>query len=480
MKIKLSSGKFWFSALLCLLIAAVFLLNILAVKLEQRFSLVGDLTGNSAYKVGPETETVLASLDKDIQINVLAEETSFTGDSYLVQACRMIKEYAAKSPRIRLEFVDYVLEPTFASQYPDLVLEKGNILVTCGDNTEQIKLSELFNYERNAEGNVVIASSRAEEVITSALLSVTSDIKIKAAILKGNGVADKNEFKTLLSENGFTAEDVNLATDTLDASFDVAILLAPQKDLSETAIKQIDAFLYNSGEYGKMLIYTADVTQDTLPLTEGYIKEWGVAVGDGAVFETKEDRTFQSQPFYPVADFADDTYSKLLIDDSAPMLMPLSRPLQTLFDVRDRHRTSVLLMFGESTGVKPSQAENFKPDQATQHGPMPAMVLATKKLDSTDGTSFKQSHLLVCASTEMLDPFSIQNTSLANGEYLVKLINHTFGKEQSVAIVPKSLSGDVLTVNTQQKNTIGLIFSVVIPVCVLAAGIVIWAVRRHK
>jgi ABC-type uncharacterized transport system involved in gliding motility auxiliary subunit len=213
---------------------------------------------------------------------------------------------------------------------------------------------------------------------------------------------------------------------------------------------------------------------------EAYLREWGVAIGDGAVFETKEERTYQSQPFYPVADFSDDTYSALLVDNSAPMLMPLSRPLDTLFEVRDKQYTSNLLMFAESTGVKPSDAVDFSPDQATQRGPMPALVMASRRIKSTDGTETKESSILVSASTEMLDAFSIQNTSLANSEYIVKLLNNTFGKEESVAIVPKSLAGDILTVNTSQKNTIGLIFSVIIPVCILAVGIMVFAVRRHK
>lgn len=479
-EMRINSTKILYAVLICLMIIAVFLLNVVAVKLEKRFSLIGDLTGNTAYKIGTETATVLQMLDKDVSIYVLAEETSFTGDSYLVQANRMIKEYPANSSRVSLEYVDFMREPTFISRYPDLALEQGNILVTCGDNTEQIKLSKLFNYERNEKGNVVIASSRAEEELTSAILNVTSDIKINIAILIGNNSADKSEFTALLSENGFFVTDVNIATESLNSSYDVAILMSPQKDLSEFAIKQIDEFLYNGGEYGKMLVYTADVTQDVLPAMEAYLREWGVAIGDGAVYETKEERTFQSQPFYPVADFADETYSALLLDASAPMLMPLSRPLQTLFEVRDKQYTSNLLMFAETTGVKPSDAVDFSPSQATQRGPMPAMVLASRRIKSADGTQTKESSILVSASTEMLDAFSIQNTSLANSEYIVKLLNNTFGKQESVAIVPKSLAGNRLTVNTAQKNAIGLILSVIAPLCILAVGIVVFVVRRHK
>jgi hypothetical protein len=473
-------GKVLFTSVILLLILAVFLLNIVAIQLENRFSLVGDLTANDAYKIGPGTEKVLQSINKDVHIFVLSEETSFTGDPYLIQANRIIKAYPAKSNRVSLAYIDYVLDPTFVSQYPELVLGKGDILVTSGDNTAQIKLPEMFNYERNAAGDVMIVSSRAEDELTSAILSVLSDDKIHVAVLKGNGVANKEDFNILLTKNGFILQDVMIATDALDDSYDIAMLLAPQIDLSELAINKIDKFLYNDGAYGKMLLYTADVTQDALPLTEAYLKEWGIRIGDGAVFETKVERTYQSQPFYPIVDYADKKYSDLLIDSSVPMMMPLSRPMETLFDVRDRQFTQDLLTFGATAGVRPSNVVAFDVDNAVSWGGNPALVLASKKIARTDGTGYIQSDILVSASSEMLEALTIGNTSLANSEYLIKLLRESFGITQSVAIVPKSLAGDVLTMNTRQKNIIAWMFVGMIPLCILAAGITVFTMRRYK
>lgn len=469
-----------FTSAILLLILSVFLLNIVAIQLEKRYALVGDLTANTAYKVGPETSMVLQSLTKDVHIYVLSEETSFTGDAYLVQANLMMKTYPTKSNRVTLSYIDYVLDPTFVSQYPELVIEKGDILVTSGNNTEQIKLSEMFNYERNAAGNVMIVSSRAEEVLTSAILGVMSDDKIQVALLKGNGVANKNDFNTLLTKNGFILQDVTIATDPLDESYDIAMLLAPQVDLSESAISKIDEFLYNDGAYGKMLIYTADVTQEPLPLTEAYLKEWGLQIGDGAVFETKADRTYQSQPFYPVVDHGDNDYSDLLLDPSIPLIMPLARPMQALFKVRDKHFTKNLLIFGSTAGVRPSNAVDFDVDDGVSWGGNPGLVLASKKIAKTDGTGYKQSHILVSASSEMLEAFTIGNTSLGNSEYIIKLLNDSFGKTQSIAIVPKSLAGDILTMNTRQKNIMAWTMVGVIPMCILVVGIAVFAMRRYE
>lgn len=479
-KNNINVGKLLFAILICFMVISTLLLNILVIKLETRFSLVVDLTANSAYKIGSETQAVLKALNKDIKISVLSEESGFTGDSYLIQVNRIINEYPANSSRITLEYVDYVLDPTFVSKYPDLALEKGNILISSGESTEQIKLAEMFNYQRTSDNNIVITSSKAEEMMTSAILNVINEEKISAAILQGNAVAQMPEFTALLEKNGFVTEEVNLSIDALHSGYDMAILLAPQTDLSESSLEKIDEFLYNDGQYGKMLMYTASVTQDELPLMEGYLKEWGVLVGQGAVFETKAERTYQSQPFYPVADFADEVYSDLLIDTSVPMIMPLARPMEILFTERDKQATSVILQFAETAGVRPADAVDFKKDDTEIWGPLPSMVMASRRIHKSDGSGFIQSDILVCASTEMLKDYSINNTSFANSEFFVKLLNESFGKEQSVAVVPKSLSGDILTVNTRQKNIIGLIFSVILPVLILFAGVAVYAVRRYK
>ncbi len=157
-------------ALLCLLVIATVLANVVASNLGKRYDLTFDLTANAAYRAGDDTKTMLASLDQDVNIYVLATRDSFGGSPYLVQAQHMIEQYPALSPRVKLTYVDYVSDPTFASRYPDLTLSQGNVLVTCGERVKQLKLVDLFNYTYSQSGQPTILSSRTEEALTSAIL----------------------------------------------------------------------------------------------------------------------------------------------------------------------------------------------------------------------------------------------------------------------------------------------------------------------
>ncbi len=470
-----------FVALLSLLIIGVFLINLVVLQLDQRYALGVDLTANAAYEAGEETRTLLQSLHKDVEIFVLATEDGFVGSSYLVQAKRMIEQYPRLSPRVKLTYVDYVFDPTFASKYPDLTLAEGNVLVTCRDRVKQLQLADLFNYTYAESGSVTILSSRAEEALTSAILYVISDEQVRVAVLTGNGVAEMPAFTRMLVENNYELAQVNLTTDTLDDSYDLALLLAPQVDLAEDVLKKLDVFLYNDGAYGKALLYTADVTQASLPNLEAFLKEWGITIGDGAVFETKAERTYKYQPYYPVAEYVDETFRDKLIDASTPVLMPLARPLELLFETKDSNYNEVLLQFADTSGVRPSSAvDSFTVEQTERWGPMPALVLASKRIYGTAGVTQFRSNLVVSASTAMLDTFSIQNTSLANSEYLLNLFNTLCERTDVVNIQPKSLAGNTLSITTAQASTWGILLAGVLPLLILAAGVVIWLARRHQ
>lgn len=470
-----------FAVLQILLVAAAFLINLIMLQLAERIPLTLDLTANAAYKVGDQTRTVLADLERDVVIYVLSTEEGFSGSSYLIQAQRILDQYPRLSPWVSLTYIDYVFDPTFASRFPDLTLSQGNVLVTSGNRVKQLQLADLFNYTYTDSGTMTIQSSRAEEALTSAILHVTGDEQVRVAVLTGNGMADLPAFTQLLSDNNYEITAINLTMDELDASYDLALLLGPRIDLSDDALRKLDAFLYNDGAYGKTLLYTADVAQESLPNLELYLQEWGVLVDSGAIFETQAERTYQYQPYYPVTDYVDTTYREGLIDPSAPVLMPLARPLDLVFETRGNHVNEVLLQYAETSGVRPPDAvEGFSVEQTERWGPMPALVLASNRVYGTDGMTQARSNVIVSASTAMLDEFAIQNTSLSNSQYIINLLNTLLERDDVVVIQPKSLAGATLSVTTTQASTLGALFAGVLPLAILATGIVIWLVRRYQ
>lgn len=468
-----------FTLVIVLLLAATFLVNAVALVLSNRFPLAVDLTANAAYEIGDETQQALSLLRQDITIDVLAAEETFSGNSYLVQARHILDCYPRYSDRVTLRYIDYAADPSYAAGHPDLTLSEGDVIVSCGDRVKQVSMTSLFNYAYTASGSLTVESSRVEEAVTGAILYVLSSRQVRIGVLTGNGQQEMASFTALLVNNNYVLESAVTATGDLSV-YDALLLLAPQTDLSEDDVRKLEAYLYNDGAYGRTLFYAASMTQTALPNLETFLSEWGVAVGDGAVFETKADRTYQYQPYYPVADYTSETWRDMLIDSSTPLLMPLSRPLEVLFTAKDGQYTETLLSFGESAGVRPSDAgADFTADDAAQWGPIPAMVLASHRVYE-NGAAAKQSHIVVTGSASMLEELCLQNSSLSNSSYLLNLFNTLTDREETVTIAPKSLSGKTLGITTAQVTTLGTVLGGVIPLAILSAGIGVWLYRRYK
>ena len=468
-----------FALIIVLLIVAVFLLNAVALILSNRYPLAIDLTANAAYEIGEETKGVLDNLTKDVTIDVLSTEESFAGDPYLVQAKYILERYPQYSSRVTLRYIDYASDPSYAASHPDLTLAEGDVIVSGNDRVKQIGLTSMFNYAYTASGSLTVESSRAEEAITGAILNVLSSEDVRVGVITGHGEQAMSNFTALLVNNNYVLSTAVLATDDL-SGFDALLLLSPQTDLSEDDVRTLEAYLYNGGEYGRTLLYTASVSQTALPNVETLLAEWGVTVGEGTVFETKAERTYQYQPYYPLADHASQTYQEMLIDATAPMLLPAARPLEVLFDSRDGQYTETLLTFAESAGVRPADAgEDFVAEEAQQWGPMAAMVLASRRVYE-GGAVAKQSSIIVSGSTAMLEELCLQNSSLSNSPYMVNLFNDLTDKEAGVVIEPKSLAGKTLGITTAQVTRLGVVLGGVLPLGILLCGVGVWLYRRYK
>ncbi len=468
-----------FAVITASLLSALILVNAIALRLSERYPLQIDLTANALYELGDETKDMLAALSAPVEIYVLSDEGGFGGSNYLSQAKRVMDWYPRYSGNVSLRYVDYAVDPAFAANYPDLSLSQGDIIVKSGGRVRHIIAANLFHYTYQQDGSLAVSASRAEEALSSAIINVTSGETVKIAVLSGNGVADASLFTALLADNNYQLESVNLTSGEL-GNYDIALLFAPTIDLSEDVVRKLEAFLYNGGSYGKTLFYAAVAAQGSLPNLDLFLAEWGVAFENGAVFETSAERTYQYQPYYPTAVYAEGQYTDMLRDASMPFLMPLSRPMELLFTARDGYYVETLLSFSESSGVRPADAgESFSADSAERRGPMPAFALSTYNAEGRGGEPL-QSRIIVSASAGIFDTVALQNTSVTNAEYLLNLLSDLTNREGAILVQPKSLAGNTLGITSAEASALGVILAGVIPGLILLAGVAVWLWRRYK
>lgn len=470
--------------LIALAAVMVLLVNSITGVLAERYPMVIDLTRNKAFELEEETLRYIKDLDEPVTIQVLATEKRFvdTG-TYNAQANEIMQQFAKQSEAITIEYIDYVKTPGFSSAYPDLTMKHGDVLVKGEEKHRLVKTEELFRYTFAASGVPVIESSKAEQAVAMAILYVTSKEVTRVAILTGHGEEKAESFLELLKYNNMQLTEKQLATGTLEDTIDLVFLAAPKTDYSEAELDELEAFLVNGGNYGKTLFYCADAQQPELPLLEGFLKEWGVEIGDGVVFETDENRVYQYQPFYGIVDYVNPEYADGIKQKDASVLMPVSRPLHVLFQNRERYGTDVLLQFGGSSGVRPSDAgSDFKAEEAKEKGPIPVLVLCSYQLldQQNAGTAIAASHVLVSGSVRMLDEVILNTDTFTNASYLMGTLNRLCQRESELSIRDKTLAGTSLNLTRQSADRMGNLFVFIIPICVIGFGCGVWLLRRYR
>ena len=468
-----------FAVIVVLLILSVLLVNGIALRLSERFHLQFDLTSNAVFSIGDDTRALLEALDKPVEIYVLSDEGGFSGSRYMIQAQRIISQYPLFSHMVSLEYVDYAANPAFAVNYPGLSLSHGDVIIQSGERIHQIHAANLFHFARTPDGDLTIVASRAEEAVTSGFLNVISEDRARVALLTGNGAADGTLFVSLLADNNYDVYPVSLTALDLEG-FDVALLFSPTIDLTEEALRTLEAFLYNEGLYRKILFYSASAEQTAMPNLDMFLSEWGVAFSEGAVFETSAERTYQFQPFYPTVEYTVGRYADMLRDPSMPFLMPVAKPMELLFIARDGRHVETLLSFSETSGVRPAGADSgFTAEDAERRGPMPALVVSSIGATASDGAQLRSS-FIVSASTGIFDGIALHNTSVTNGEYLLNLMSDLLGREPVVNIQPTALADRTLGITSAQAATLGVVLVGVVPLVILSTGVAVWFFRRGQ
>ncbi len=464
-------------------LVVVILLNVIASVITSKYPVSLDLTSDSRFDITQESKDYIKSLSKDVEIIVLNTEEAFTAsNTYYEQANEILKSYDQNSDKISLEYIDVIKNPTFASQYPDYEFNSSDVLIKCGDNIQQIARNDLFNVQQSSTTESYQISSIAEQAVTSAIMTVTSDNRPKIVFLTGYGEVDSSAFQNLLKRNNYDVVTRNPATDGIDEDAEVVVSVSPMRDYETEVIEKIEAFISNGEQLGKNMLYFASPDQGETPNISAFLEENGISVGAGSVYETNNSRIFNNNPFYAVVDYVSNDFYNNLKNKSIFPTIPRSRPLSILWEGSGYITTAPILNFGSSCVVRPADAdESWEPSQSEidDGNTIPAMVRSSR-IRYDDNAKEVDSTIVVSGSSICIDSTLLSRPNLSNAEYLVSVLNTLTEQESEISITSKSLDQKTLGITTSQVFTIGAVFAIVLPLIVLGLGIAVWLVRRHK
>ncbi|MBQ9544754.1 MAG: Gldg family protein, partial [Clostridia bacterium] len=180
--------------LLCAALAAVLAaVNVLVGFLPKSVT-YADLTSQKLYTIDPQTESVVQSLDKDIDVYLVAQ-TGSEDDGIKI----MLEKYKLLSPKLHVGFVDPVVNPNFVGKYTNVSLNENSLIVECKETgrTRTIDYTEIYAMIEdesiemyNLTGEYYPDTFCLEDRLTSAINYMVTDKLPEILFLSGHGESD--------------------------------------------------------------------------------------------------------------------------------------------------------------------------------------------------------------------------------------------------------------------------------------------------
>jgi len=474
------------SATLNLIIAAaavlalVAMFNYLAIRHYTRFH----LNRSAEAALSSRTRDVLASLTNTVKVIVYFDEN----DPLFPRVKGLLKEYQYASPRIQVEYVDYMRDVAKALKVKDeykLTSDNRDVVIFESNGGKVMaSATELSDYDyadlvAGKSKEVTRTHFKGELVFTSKIYSVAAGKKTLAYYMVDNGQhardGDSNEgygaFLALLrDDNNFDIRLLHLiSTNEVPADCSLLIIAGPTTALAPVELERIERYLQQGGR-ALIAFNTATAFAATRTGLEKLLMKWNVEVGQNVVVD-RENSPGNSLELLTTTELG-----------AHPMMNPLRGGRVLLYRPRtiravkagnargEESKVDELLLTGPGTRVAISPREI----DLTQSGPKPLMAVVEK---SVTGLQRGSTRIVVLGDSVLWGNNFIKND--ANREFAAATANWLVNQSVLLSgIPPRALKTYKITLTQQQLRSVQWALLAGMPGGVLFIGLLVWWRRR--
>lgn len=441
-----------------LVCAAVLLLlvNIFFQLADEKWNLKIDTTGNRLYELSDTTEEILKSLDKDTLIYVLEEK-----DSFPAVFAELLSRYALISDKLSIEYISPFDNPVFMDswQQQGVSLSESDILVNGSTGYRQIPYDSLLVYSGDSFTGINL-----ERELTGAIVYVNSEDRARALFTTGH-----NERSTSSLLELFEANNIDCVTSYLDAEtlsdYSLVVIASPTKDFSGNETAQLEAFLNGGGK----LMFFSEPGINGFPRLSALLEKWNLAFNDDTVFEGR--LYTDGNPINIIPLYTTHSINSYFETNQYYAVLPGCRSIATLKTSAAANVTPLLMTSAAAYAKSGSQYSSSAQEASDKTGNF--VLAAISESSSGDGAVFALGSRYAYADDIM------GTETYANKSFLAQVIQYLSGNSAAIDIPAKTLTTGSIAVSHGQELAAGIIFIGLIPLAIIAAGIVVRARRRR-
>lgn len=458
--------------------AIVVALAIVANLLVDLTELKWDLTPEKLYSIGDETFKILDSLDKDIEIIGLFDDSKINDNVDLKEIDEMLNQYEKRSDRIKVKYIDPDKNPGIYKELdPDELknISAYDFVVRCGNKIKVVKYYDMFEYTYSSDYlNRYVTGSKIEPAVTGAIKYVTAEYTPAIYFLSGHSERSLDSEYTIVKEfldrNNFEVKELNLLTeDKVPDNAEIVVVISPQKDLSAAEREKLMDYLDNGGH--AIMIFDPISQDPDLTYFQSILEGYGVSLNYDIVNENEQYMYYPNSPTALIPSIKSTDISSDLVNAGIPLLFPDSRSINILKNTKEYIEvTPVIVTSDKATGRLIDSSRG-----ADVPGPLNIAVMVEDK------GGYEVSKLVVFGDGDFLTDSMIESFTQGGIYLFLTTVQWMSDKQDNdVLIRPKKYEVRRLdNINQLQANMLAAVVTIVLPLLILGTGIFVWVRRRH-
>ena len=445
-----------------------------------------DCSYSKLYSITKDTKKTMKKLKSDVTIYVLAAEKSKDA-----QIDSMLERYKDLSGHIRVKYVNPKSKPYFYKDYTDNAPTSNSLIVVSDKRSKVIDYYDIYDYQSNMDYSTYSYNNElkgfdAEGQITSAIQYVTMDANQLPVVYQITGhdeAAIGSAFSDVISKSNMTLSSVELLNEESVPKDAAAIIInAPQKDFNKNDAQKVIDYLQKGGK----AIIVGMYSETEMPNFASILDTYGVSFTTGPIADNDAQHYYNmGGPLYLLPNVNSSSYTGSLSGGYVylPISLGIHYPQNSTTDdtesTEESKTTYTSLLDTSDDAVaknNPNSMQDYGYEDGDDKGSFSVGLAVEDKVDNDHTTQ-----LVVFASPYVFSDEASQMTT-NNASLFSGVIGNMITDTQSAgSVIPeKEYTLSNLTVNALHAALLGLLVTIILPILLLAGGIVIFMVRRKK
>lgn len=427
-----------------------------------------DLTKQGFYSITEETKDYLKQLDEDVTIYVLAAKSD--ADPVLTRTIELFEE---NTNYLHVEYKNPDKYPNFYLKYSENPVSENSLIVESEKRFKVVDFDDIYQYALNYNTySYELAAYDGEGQIDSAIAYATTDDMPVYYEITGHGETEiSGVFRSSMEKGNISLEKLNLMDcDEIADDAQAVIINGPVSDFSRDDMKKVLDYM----DAGGNLFITTTYTEEDMSNFKQILSEYSVSLVDGMVVENDSNAYYQ-QPYYVLPTVEETNWTYFL---NGYIFAPFPQGM-TYEEADDVTITPILTTSKDSvskTDVK--NVTTYEWQEGDVKGPFTLGLCAQKSVG--DNTSYA----VIISDTAIFEDDANEMVSGANNKLFTNLIAGLDTSDTAytnmMSVSARYLENELILFPNMAVLLTAIIGIIVIPVLILAVGIVIWARRRRK